>query len=225
MTINYTGSVSFTKIRNEFAGYSGSVKLSNYRIGGGFTANHENNAAIPTSNSNLALSKWWKSDKDFESNAGMGYTGSATWTTGNQIVDNGTTTGLPWPDDNYQGFITNIDLLGVTIGTVGVIDNVGTSKSTTTQTPIEEVYDAYFGIGGTGLTTFAVTGNYTGTWWDSITSNSRTLLRSTTDIPNGTYDSGANKTWWSWDSGPYLGSRGPFGWASGASATVTISMT
>lgn len=219
MVVNsgYTGSTKFSTLRTEFSSYTGSVILSKYRIGNGFTANHENNSGLATTNSNLKTSDWWRKDKDYESNAGMGYTGSASWIPGSY-------SSIPTSTGGFSTTTEGIDPINFVIGTKGVIDVVGSSKSSTAQTTIRAIYTQYdtINFGGTQTATRAFvlfSGNVTGTWWTSITVNGSTVNRTAANAPTGTFD--GTDTFWDWQD--ILGPFDPFfTWGTPTVIRVTL---
>ena len=176
--------LTINELKTEFTGPTPS-KLSDYYVGAGYVANHENNSSIPSSG-RINILNFLGADVDFESN---------TYTDGQYIIDQGTTTGLPFPDYVYSGVCTNIDF-GSSWGTMGSINLIGKSKSATTQVTIEEIFDFTDTFSSWGQ--FGVTGNHTGTWWTSITANGVTKNRSAADFPSGQYFSPEDITVWLW---------------------------
>jgi hypothetical protein len=65
MALPTSGTIRISNIRDEFGG-TGARALSSYKRGGGLVPNHEQNANIPTTNSNIALSKFYGTARNFE---------------------------------------------------------------------------------------------------------------------------------------------------------------
>lgn len=218
MAINsgFLGSVNFSKVRTEFAGFNGSVPLSYYRIANGYVANHENNttspASIPTTNSNLGLSKWIGSDIDFESSSYTdgGYTYTTYFSPSNsayQQFKGAQTVDVP---NGYSAY-----------GTIGTVDLVGRSKSATTTAAVVGVFDWYSAVNvfpppfyASFLYLKATGVDLTGTWWTSISvtqtgGGTVTLNRTSATTPAGTYD-GVVTTSWQWNSSMGFNATGTY---------------
>lgn len=214
MVVNsgYTGSTKFSTLRTEFSSYTGSVILSKYRIGNGFTAAHENNVALPTTNSNCSVSKWWNTDIDFESN---NYTdGGYTYTT--------YFTPLSSAYQRFKGAATTAAPLGYpAFGTIGSVDAVGRSKNNTTNATVVGVFDWYSAVNvnpppfyASFLYLYALSTDLTGTWWTSISitqtgGGTVTLNRTSASNPTGVYD-GTATTAWEWNTSMGFNATGTY---------------
>lgn len=109
--------VSFSGVRSEFG--AGSSAMSSYVRGGGYVANHENNAAISSSSSGLALSQFLNTDKDFDSLYGGN---SGNWTSGYVTAYDGNS------QAEVAGGYTTIGMLS-SIGLTLLSDVLGSTNS------------------------------------------------------------------------------------------------
>lgn len=163
--------VSFSGVRSEFG--AGSSAMSSYVRGGGYVANHENNAAISSSASGLALSQFLNTDKDFDSLYG-GNSGNYTYSLGSAYD------GLSLAEvaAGYAGFgvfaAMGFALLPGSVGTIGSpnsFDYVGISQSSLSTSAIRGVFEWETGS-DPFITPFnvslALDGNTTGFTWSTL---------------------------------------------------------
>lgn len=223
MTITASGAISFNSIRTEFGG-TNNISLAGYKIGAGNVANHENNATIPTTNSNISLNKYYGCDIDME---GTGY-GTASWTTSTAYptFSGGSylRTQTGWGADPNSLYSQAIGKGNHPFGSIGTIDLVGKGKSNLTQVQIYSIYNASDqGVGGLQLSAgiYFLGGTNTGSWWSSIKIGSSTVNRSSADVVNGTSSGGYS--YWTWSGPSYQFDFGPYASYNGTfNITVTL---
>ena len=176
MALPTSGTIRISNIRDEFGG-TGARALSSYKRGGGLVPNHEQNANIPTTNSNIALSKFYGTSKNFE----ITMTGSGSISTSNAIGYTGPGGAVSVSGTQIGKFPSNL----TTVIFAQFFDFYSTTVVAITPITIYE------------FSVFSVSGNNTGTWWSSIEFRGITWQRTVFDNPNGVYVSSIDQTRWS----------------------------
>lgn len=190
--------VSLSGVRSEFG--TGSSALSGFVRGGGYVANHENNAAISSTSNGLALSQFLNTDIDFESNAyTLAYSEFLDFITPNYETKSGVWTSA---GSSLAG-VTNADASG---GSKGSIDYIGKAKFNLDTATIDSIFDFgqndQFGpLNDSAM--FILSGDQRSTGWGNEWSSVdvigvSSLSRSSSVVPNGTYDAFWNVTYWLW---------------------------
>jgi hypothetical protein len=195
--------VSFSGVRSEFG--TGSTALSSYVRGGGYVANHENNAAISSTSSGLALSQFLNTDKDFDSlyggNGGLYTSGTDTYFDGfstAEIISGYAMLGAPQSAGlNYVG----------AVGSSNSFDLVGVSQSSLTTAWVRGAFNW-----NTGTDPFLTADNFSlvlgGNWtsftWSTVYTGTGGFARTSAAVPAGSYNGFYNTTTWTWfNSGDY----------------------
>jgi hypothetical protein len=189
--------VSFSGVRSEFG--TGSTALSAYIRGGGYVANHENNGAISSSSSGLALSQYLNTDKDFDSLYGGN---SGLWTTGFDSYYDGFSTAETIT--GYAGFgaatAAGLIYVGGT-GSPNSFDIVGVSPSSLSSAVIKGAFN--WNTGTDPFITadnfsFVLEGNWTSFTWSTVIVGGNGFSRTSASVPAGSYNGGLNTTIWTW---------------------------
>jgi hypothetical protein len=186
--------LSLNNIVAEFGG-SGDHALSEYTRGGGFVANHENNGAISSSSSGLAISQFSNTDKDFDSLYGGN---GGLYTSGTDTYYDGFSTAEIISGYAAAGASTAAGLVYVGgVGSPNTFDVVGVSPSSLTTAVIKGVFN--WNTGSDPFITadnfsFVLEGNWTSFTWSTINGFSRTSA----SVPAGSYNGGLNTTIWTW---------------------------
>lgn len=104
--------------------------------------------------------------------------------------------GSSWVDF-YPGPYSNEVTEGASGSSLGYIQGQIGSIAPTTTLNGYTVYQWYrITVKSSVFVSFAVVGNYTGTWWTYGTYRGTTFNRANCGIPTGSYDSGTNTTSW-----------------------------
>jgi hypothetical protein len=187
--------VSFSGVRSEFG--AGSSALSSYVRGGGYVANHENNAAISSSASGLALSQFLNTDKDFDTAYGGN---GGVWTTGTGNYYDGFSTAeiISGYSAGVASNIVGLNYVGG-VGSPNSFDYVGVSQSSLTTSVIKGVFN--WNTGTDPFITadnfsFVLEGNMTSFTWSTVIVNGNGFSRTSASNPSGTASMGF--TYWTW---------------------------
>ncbi len=187
--------ISIGDIQTEFGG-TGPRALSSYKRGGGLVPNHEQNANIPTTNSNIALSKFYGTARNFEAIliAGIGAGPSV-------------------------GYIKD------SIGSMNFTFVGKTADASSIEiTQLCDLYSLFFvGDPQYTATIFQVPGDNRGTWWSSISVTSPSLgQRTFTRGDQGIYNQNLNVTTW---GGQTPGSPDPGAFFGTETHNIVINIT
>lgn len=212
-----TGTVKLSEIIAEFGGTTNTpTNFRSYLACGNFlgwdggVAQHENNVNIPTSGtlqfSNFRSTSTYLVDKDFESDTYSGVTSDYVDFLTPELES---ITGL-WTSTAYTAL--GFNFVNSSGGTQGVVDYIGKSTFNINLTaPLNSIFDY---APRNGFTTnpsnaaLVLTGDHRATGWGNpfvsvsvtIGATTTTLTRTTSVVPNGTYDNINDVTYWVWNS-------------------------
>lgn len=221
-----TGTIKLSEIITEFGGANNEPNLRAYLKGAspvteGGVPEHENNFNVPLSGTikigDFRSNSTFIIDKDFESD---------NWNSVEEsYVDNFTPQYESISGIWNSSFHTSLgfNYVNTSGGTPGVIDVVGKSPYNQSLTAtVITICDAKLTNGGDAIPDtgfFALSGDERASGWAlgngfisvsvNVSSTITTLLRTDSDVPNGTYDATNNITYWQWSGStfgmPYTG--------------------